>query len=587
MTRHIEATGPSDLLQTPLAVRTAPGVSLTQNESNDQHIRNAINEGKNISGLLADNLKRSSLADNEESNLFQVLSLAGELRNYQSPVEFSIGLVGDSGVGKSSLINSLLDTENLAKTAGTGSACTTIVTEYRKKRESDTAAYTVEIERIGNPEMEGLLQQSVLDYRRYHLLDRDDPEGPDKTEIEQLRVKAELAWNTLIAAFVDRDGCTEVLFQNTGISTDEITQMVLGWKNQIIWPAGLDSSAAILTADSAPDCADQIEKLLKKLMWPFIKVVRIYLDAVVLQNGIILVDLPGFRDVNSARVRVTETRLYQCDEIFVVAEISRVVTNKGVEDLVVRQLGKNFNSLKRSQGVTIICTKSEDLGHESEILRDVPVTNEFNGQILGALQRQIEEAVENGEPERELRARRAHLFVSARNEHVKRHLVRHYASQRQVRTIDVYCVSNNLYREAADLQDGVQRSISNRRRSSNLGDRISAADQMLRSSGIPELRDFIQGIPVKSQIAETRHFLNTRLLSLLEKTQMWLTASASEIAANQAASPELVQEIQTELKAKFDTSVETSHGDLTNAKMEILHRPFSLAPCPLITKGES
>jgi hypothetical protein len=63
--------------------------------------------------------------------------------------------------------------------------------------------------------------------------------------------------------------------------------------------------------------------------------------------------------VNSARVRITETRLYQCDEIFVVTDISRAATNKGVEDLVVRQLGKNFNSLKRSQGVTIICTKSE------------------------------------------------------------------------------------------------------------------------------------------------------------------------------------------------------------------------------------
>jgi len=63
--------------------------------------------------------------------------------------------------------------------------------------------------------------------------------------------------------------------------------------------------------------------------------------------------------VNSARVRIAEAKLYQCDEIFVVADIGRAVTNKGVEDLVVRQLGKDFNSLKRSQGVAIICTKSE------------------------------------------------------------------------------------------------------------------------------------------------------------------------------------------------------------------------------------
>ena len=99
MTRHHEPSGSSSRLQAPLTIRPAPGASFTANESNEQHIQNATNEGKNISGLLADILKRSSLANNKESNLHQVLSLAEELRNYKSPVEFTIGLVGDSGVG--------------------------------------------------------------------------------------------------------------------------------------------------------------------------------------------------------------------------------------------------------------------------------------------------------------------------------------------------------------------------------------------------------------------------------------------------------------------------------------------------------
>jgi len=68
---------------------------------NDRHIQDAINTGKKISGGLAEILRQSSLAENEESNLHQILSLADELRNYQSPVEFTIGLVGDSGVGMS------------------------------------------------------------------------------------------------------------------------------------------------------------------------------------------------------------------------------------------------------------------------------------------------------------------------------------------------------------------------------------------------------------------------------------------------------------------------------------------------------
>jgi hypothetical protein len=144
--------------------------------------------------------------------------------------------------------------------------------------------------------------------------------------------------------------------------------------------------------------------------------------------------------------------------------------------------------------------------------------------------------------------RRTDLFISARNEHVKRQLIRHYASQRQIRTINVYCVSNTLYRDAVSQLTPVEQSNRNRRPLSNVEDRTAAANQKLRSSGIPDLRSFIQGIPSESQVAETRHFLNTRLLTLFEKIDMWLTASVPGMAANQPAAQGFVEELQAELK---------------------------------------
>jgi hypothetical protein len=146
------------------------------------------------------------------------------------------------------------------------------VTEYRRKRGSDNAPYTVEIERVGNPEMEDLLRQSVVDYRRYHLLDGSD--GLSGGEVEQLRMKAKQAWDTLIAAFEGHDGCTEVLFQNARMSTEELTRLVLEWKDQIIWPEGFDARTTILTADNVDDCGTRLAESLLKWMWPFIKVVR-------------------------------------------------------------------------------------------------------------------------------------------------------------------------------------------------------------------------------------------------------------------------------------------------------------------------
>lgn len=63
--------------------------------------------------------------------------------------------------------------------------------------------------------------------------------------------------------------------------------------------------------------------------------------------------------MNAARVKIAEERLHKCDEIFVVTDIARAVTNKSVEDVLIRQLGKGFHNVKRSQGVNNVCTKSE------------------------------------------------------------------------------------------------------------------------------------------------------------------------------------------------------------------------------------
>jgi hypothetical protein len=98
MTRRVVLGGPSRLPGAAMPFRAAPSVPFEANE-NDGFIQEAVTKGKEISESLADILRQSSLADNEESRLHEVLSLAEELRDYQSPVEVTIGFVGDTGVG--------------------------------------------------------------------------------------------------------------------------------------------------------------------------------------------------------------------------------------------------------------------------------------------------------------------------------------------------------------------------------------------------------------------------------------------------------------------------------------------------------
>lgn len=51
--------------------------------------------------------------------------------------------------------------------------------------------------------------------------------------------------------------------------------------------------------------------------------------------------------------------MYGCDEIFVVADITRVGTNKNVEMILQKSLGSNLKNGRPSQGIALVCTKSE------------------------------------------------------------------------------------------------------------------------------------------------------------------------------------------------------------------------------------
>jgi len=51
--------------------------------------------------------------------------------------------------------------------------------------------------------------------------------------------------------------------------------------------------------------------------------------------------------------------MYHCDEVFVVADITRVSTNRNVELIFQKNLGSNLTNGRPSQGIALICTKSE------------------------------------------------------------------------------------------------------------------------------------------------------------------------------------------------------------------------------------
>jgi ABC-type multidrug transport system fused ATPase/permease subunit len=79
-------------------------------------VQEALADAKSLLSELACVLSRSVLHRDSFSSISGLYQQASTLKDFQLPSSRIVGLVGDSGVGKSSLINSLLDKIQLART---------------------------------------------------------------------------------------------------------------------------------------------------------------------------------------------------------------------------------------------------------------------------------------------------------------------------------------------------------------------------------------------------------------------------------------------------------------------------------------
>lgn len=95
------------------------------------------------------------------------------------------------------------------------------------------------------------------------------------------------------------------------------------------------------------------------------------------------------------------------------------------------------------------------------------------------------------------------LLIEARNEHVKEGLIKAYASKAPGKKLEVFCVSNPTYEKYSEKGN----------------------DELVRASGIPQLRRFCHSITADAQFREASHFLRSTLPSLISSLELWANAS--------------------------------------------------------------
>ncbi|KAK6210107.1 hypothetical protein QIS74_11691 [Colletotrichum tabaci] len=279
---------------------------------------------------------------------------------YKMP-RFVIGVLGDTGSGKSSLINAVLDEERVVPT-NCMRACTAVITEISWNTIEDPAKkYRAEIEFITQAEW----TTEVIALHR-DILDLNGNLSPDIRNIDS---DAGIAYAILRAVYPKH---TDQQFRETDsfvLANFVKVREVIG-KTQVVEEAECGSFYSKIQSfvdseekhsKNAAESANKAPHEQTMAFWPLIKVVRVFLKSEVVSSGVVLVDLPGGRDSNATRAAVAAKYVKECSRLWVVAPITRAVDDKTAKTL----LGDHFKQQLKYDGaynnITFICTKADDI----------------------------------------------------------------------------------------------------------------------------------------------------------------------------------------------------------------------------------
>ncbi|ETS80009.1 hypothetical protein PFICI_07538 [Pestalotiopsis fici W106-1] len=293
-----------------------------------------------------------------------------ELKKQTKPTPVIIGVVGSTGAGKSSLINAMLDEERIVPTSGFR-ACTAVITELAWN-DSDVPEelYKGEIEFIQPGDWATELKQLQGDFI--------DSKGQASSDPSEADSDAGVAWAKVKGVYphLSQKEFTEINLDE--LSNDARVREVLG-TTKLISAASVKafysqlqqyvSSAGNKSRKRKFSAKNKTGDEVKFEYWPLVKMVRVYTKAHALRTGARIVDLPGIQDANAARAAVAARYIQNCSALWIVAPITRAVSDKAAQDL----LGQTFklqakydNSFSK---ITFIASKTDDI-NVSETIHD-------------------------------------------------------------------------------------------------------------------------------------------------------------------------------------------------------------------------
>ncbi|KAF4556750.1 Hypothetical protein D9617_1g086310 [Elsinoe fawcettii] len=260
-----------------------------------------------------------------------------------------ICMLGPSGSGKSSLLNSLTHERNLSRTAACSDGCTSAVWEVTAGGEDQKKKYRAEIDYFDSQELEQMIKQYLDDYDEAR--EATDETRDNDTET-RLRNSGRSFYRLVLTLFghnadlADEDRIDSWLQNDYDQSTTTFKRFLHTECIKLVQQAS-GSSVGPLRSSFDFDNPVELRRCVQPLgstqhgdpgqqhLWPLVKKIRISIaDHPLLQN-VILGDAPGIFDVNTTRADACREYLKQADYLFVVTNmLTRISSDSSIDRLL-------------------------------------------------------------------------------------------------------------------------------------------------------------------------------------------------------------------------------------------------------------
>ncbi|KAK3075521.1 hypothetical protein LTR53_001051 [Teratosphaeriaceae sp. CCFEE 6253] len=329
----------------------------------------------------------------------EITTIYGKLRNVRNvrqvyPGATVVGFLGDTAAGKSSLINCLVNQQNVVRQSDDGDSGTSVPQELAIAEVGQPEAVEAVVYYLGKDGIKTQTESHIEAIDEYIHTDTKELDPDDRNRLNN-------DYHTAISFFVTLL-CNQVPFRSTGATAAFFEHVYssgdMGALERVkcdvqeyISKTGRQQGATTISGKTVEAVNREIKGLLHPVItrdgetpmpspWPLVRKVTTHLDARILSEGVALVDLPGTSDTNRRRVQTARGHLKQCDIVVIVHPISRIQSSDSVS--------ANIDECTRAdkQGkIIIVATATDRFEHGKErdtvSLQDQAMLNALKARI--------------------------------------------------------------------------------------------------------------------------------------------------------------------------------------------------------------